>query len=234
MEILQVELFQKMFIRGCELIIEKEPYLTEIDSVIGDGDHGTGMKRGCEAVRKLLMKNRYCYVDELCYDVSTELIKTMGGASGIIFGTMFFGGIPRLGHKDYAAAGQLSQYFMEGEQAIERRGKAKPGQKTMLDALYPACIAMTQAVQQSGDVIYFFEKACEAAVRGAQDSKNLKSRIGRSRNFKDKTLGLPDPGAVSASLWFQAFYETVREKGLGGGSVYTSVPQNTGSKEEKC
>ena len=213
MERLYVELFQKMFVRGAALITEKEPYLTEIDSVIGDGDHGIGMKRGCEAVGRLLGKQQFDYVDELCYGVSTELIKTMGGASGIIFGTMFFGGLSKLGHKEYVTAGQLSEYFMEGEQAIERRGKARPGQKTMLDALYPACIAMKQAASQSEDVIFLFEKACQAAEDGAEESKNMKSGIGRSKNFKDKTLGLPDPGAVSASLWFRAFCDTVKENG---------------------
>ena len=211
MDKLQVELFQRMFIRGAGLIIEKEPYLTEIDSVIGDGDHGTGMKRGCEALEKLLLKERYAYVDELCYAVSTELIKTMGGASGIIFGTMFFGGLSRLSHSEYADARELSEYFMEGERAIERRGKARPGQKTMLDALYPACVAMENCAARSSDVELLFKEGYEAAVQGVEDSKQMKSQMGRSKNFKEKTLGLPDPGAVSASLWFQAFYETVSE-----------------------
>lgn len=209
MERLYVEQFQKMFICGADLIIEKEPYLTEIDSVIGDGDHGIGMKRGCEALKKLLENKKYSYVDDLCYGVSTELIKTMGGASGIIFGTMFFGGLSRLSHREYAEARELSGYFMEGEQSIERRGKARPGQKTMLDALYPACIAMEHAADQSADVVFLFKAGYEAAAQGAEDSRMLKSRMGRSKNFKEKTLGLPDPGAVSASLWFQAFYETV-------------------------
>lgn len=74
---------------GARLIIEKEPYLTEIDSVIGDGDHGEGMKRGCEALIKILETENYVYVDELCRAVSIELIKTMGGASGIILEQCF-------------------------------------------------------------------------------------------------------------------------------------------------
>ena len=88
MDRLKADVFQQMFLRSARLIIEKEPYLTEIDSVIGDGDHGEGMKRGCEALVKLLEANQYDYVDDLCYAVSIELIRTMGGASGIIFGTM--------------------------------------------------------------------------------------------------------------------------------------------------
>lgn len=89
MEKIKTDVLKQMFLDGARLIIEKEPYLTEIDSVIGDGDHGEGMKRGCEALIKILETENYVYVDELCRAVSIELIKTMGGASGIIFGTMF-------------------------------------------------------------------------------------------------------------------------------------------------
>ena len=145
MEKIKTDVLKQMFLDGARLIIEKEPYLTEIDSVIGDGDHGEGMKRGCEALIKILETENYVYVDELCRAVSIELIKTMGGASGIIFGTMFLGGISSLGHQEYATAPQIADYFWNGEQAIERRGKARPGQKTMLDALYPACVEMKKA-----------------------------------------------------------------------------------------
>ena len=104
MEKIKTDVLKQMFLDGARLIIEKEPYLTEIDSVIGDGDHGEGMKRGCEALIKILETENYVYVDELCRAVSIELIKTMGGASGIIFGTMFLGGISSLGHQEYATA----------------------------------------------------------------------------------------------------------------------------------
>ena len=127
-----VETLQKMFADGARLIIEKEPYLTEIDSVIGDGDHGIGMKRGFSAVAGLLAGKSFSWADELCQAVSMELIRSMGGASGVIFGTMFFGGISRLPHKDTVSGEELADYFYEGEQAIERRGRSKPGQKTML------------------------------------------------------------------------------------------------------
>lgn len=207
---LHVKEFHRMLASAAECVIENEPYLTEIDSVIGDGDHGIGMKRGCEAVCRLLEEKQYQYMDELCYGVSIELIRTMGGASGVIFGTMFFGGISCLPHEETASAMQLASYFMEGEQAIEKRGKAKPGQKTMLDALYPACAAMKNAASESDDLVFVFEEAYHGALQGVENSKALRSQTGRSRNFREKTVGLPDPGAVSTSLLFQAFYETIK------------------------
>lgn len=208
---LDTELFCKMFLNAAELIIEKEPYLTEIDSVIGDGDHGIGMKRGWLAVKNLLVGKRYLYVDDLCYEVSIELLKTMGGASGVIFGTMFLGGAGSLPHKSQITARELCLYFTEGEKSIELRGKAKPGDKTMVDALYPACRAMARALVDSDDILLLFKQASEASKQGAKASEYMKSRMGRSKNFRDKTLGLPDPGAVSTSFLFQAFYETVRK-----------------------
>lgn len=211
MDRLKADVFQQMFLRSARLIIEKEPYLTEIDSVIGDGDHGEGMKRGCEALIKLLEANQYDYVDDLCYAVSIELIRTMGGASGIIFGTMFFGGIDCLGHQKDVTASQLADYFCDGEQEIERRGKSKPGQKTMLDALYPACMEMKKAASETENIKEVLTRGYKAAIQGVEDSKNLRSRIGRSKNFKEKTLGLPDPGAVSVSFWFEGFQSIINE-----------------------
>lgn len=211
MKELSAEMFQRMLSSAVRCIIQNEPYLTEIDSVIGDGDHGTGMKRGCEAVLYLLSNKQYKYIDDLCYEVSIEFIRSMGGASGVIFGTMFLGGISCLPHEDRAVSGQISSYFMSGEQAIERRGKGKPGQKTMLDALYPACVAMKKAAENSEDIVLLFQEAYKGALQGVEKSKILKSQKGRSKNFGERTIGLPDPGAVSTSLFFKAFYETIKE-----------------------
>ena len=203
-----VETLQKMFADGARLIIEKEPYLTEIDSVIGDGDHGIGMKRGFSAVAGLLAGKSFSWADELCQAVSMELIRSMGGASGVIFGTMFFGGISRLPHKDTVSGEELADYFYEGEQAIERRGRSKPGQKTMLDALYPAVCTMKDHAE--AEIPEMFSAAHRAALKGMEESKSILPRVGRSKNFREGAVGLPDPGAVSVCYLFQAFSESAR------------------------
>lgn len=213
MDRLYVDQVKKMFLAATELILEKEPYLTEIDSMIGDGDHGEGMARGCRAVKKRLETDSYDFVDDLCYAVSTELIKTMGGASGVLFGTMFLGGISLLEHREYTTAKELAEYFQAGECSVERRGKASPGQKTMLDALYPACVAMKETAAKTTRIEDLFRNGFQAAVKGAEESKNMRSRTGRSKNFKDKTLGIPDPGAVSVSFWFQGFDKAINTEG---------------------
>lgn len=199
-----------MYSAAAAVIMKSEPILTKIDRVIGDGDHGVGMHRGFQAVYNNLAVHEYRYVDDLCYHVSIELIRTMGGASGVIFGTMFMGGLSSLSHETEVSAEALSDYFMKGEAAIEKRGKGHPGQKTMLDALYPACFLMKQYTEEGGrDIEILFEKGAEGANKGAEESKNFLSRRGRSKNFREKTIGLPDPGAVSTSIIFQAFYDTI-------------------------
>ncbi|MCI6699671.1 MAG: dihydroxyacetone kinase subunit L [Lachnospiraceae bacterium] len=207
---LTVGQFQKMYIASAAAIMESEGLLTKIDRVIGDGDHGVGMHRGFQAVHYNLTHNEYRCVDDLCYNVSIELIRTMGGASGVIFGTMFMGGLSSLPHESEVSAVPLSDYFMKGENAIEKRGKGHPGQKTMLDALYPACSMMKQYTEAGGmDIEILFEKGAEGARDGAEESKNFLSRKGRSKNFREKTIGLPDPGAVSTSIIFKAFCDTI-------------------------
>lgn len=174
------------------------------------------MKRGGQAVCRMLKKKEYQYVDDMCRDISIELIKSMGGASGIIFGTMFLGGVKFLPHSGIVDVKTLSRYFEEGERSIEIRGKSKPGNKTMLDALHPACVAMQEALQESADAKEMFWRGYKGAERGVEYSKTIRSAVGRSKNFREKTIGIPDPGAVSVSLWFQGFYETIElesEKG---------------------
>lgn len=207
---LDVSLLQGMFQSVADTIIDKEPYLTEIDTIIGDGDHGTGMKRGFTAVRKLLKENTYTSVSELCRAVSIELIRSMGGASGVIFGTMFFGGISNLPDSNEVTVKQLAAYFYDGEKAIEKRGKSSPGEKTMLDALWPAVVAMKEyAAEEDADIITLFEKAWYASIEGAKASKDLMSKRGRSSNFGDQCIGLPDPGAMSTSFIFEAMYRKI-------------------------
>lgn len=207
MEQIKVEKLQEMFANGARLIIEKEPYLTEIDSVIGDGDHGIGMKRGFSAVLELLEGTKYQDAHELCRAVSMELIKSMGGASGVIFGTMFFGGIDRIPHGELVSTEELADYFCDGEQAIERRGRSKPGQKTMLDGLYPAVCAMKEYAGKTAAEM--FAAAYRAAAEGAEKSRAILPKVGRSKNFREEAIGLPDPGAVSVSFLFQAFSQTM-------------------------
>lgn len=208
MKNIHVKTLRQVMINVADEIIMNEPYLTQVDMVIGDGDHGTGMKRGFTAVKKMLLESpEFETVSALFKSIGTELVKTMGGASGVIFGTMFIGGLSKLGQTDVATFEELALFFAEGEAAIERRGKAKAGQKTMLDALIPAVESLLRSAKNNENIEIAFGKAYEEALKGVEASKAMKSKVGRSKNFQDATIGIPDPGAISTSLIFKAMYE---------------------------
>lgn len=188
-------------------VVESEERLTRIDSVIGDGDHGIGMRIGFGAVRRLLDATRFDSINDLFKAVGVELVKTMGGASGVLFGSLFIGGLQDLPETRSIGMGQLADFLETSVASIQRRGKAAPGDKTMVDALLPAVQALRRSADAGEDVVTALDAAAKAAERGMEETRAMLSRIGRAKNFGEKTLGHPDAGAVSVSIVFGALYE---------------------------
>ena len=195
---------QEALLHVCDVIIDAEGMLTELDTIIGDGDHGIGMKTGFSALRTLLQGERFTDTFTLLKESGLMLIKVMGGTSGVIFGTMFIGGLSAVKDKDPITVQDFAQYIDLGTKAISIRGKVDRGAKTMYDALAEARDSMLKAAAENADVHAFFLAGAEGAERGAEATKPMQSRMGRSKNFRDRTVGHPDSGAVSTSLIFRA------------------------------
>ena len=195
---------QEALFHVCDIIIDAEGMLTELDTIIGDGDHGIGMKTGFSALRTLLQGERFTDTFTLLKESGLMLIKVMGGTSGVIFGTMFIGGLSAVKDKDPITVQDFAQYIDLGTKAISVRGKVDRGAKTMYDALAEARDSMLKAAAENADVHAFFLAGAEGAERGAEATKPMQSRMGRSRNFRDRTVGHTDSGAVSTSLIFRA------------------------------
>ncbi len=210
MDRLTVGELRQMLLDVAQTIIDNEPYLTEIDTVIGDGDHGTGMKRGFTALKAMLEREDFATVWELMRRSGMELVKTMGGASGVLFSTLLIGGLDDVRDAEYMDMSNAADYFCGGVEAVMRRGGAKPGQKTMVDALLPVAEALKAAKAEGKTLSEGFNMASEAALSGVEATKAMQSGIGRSKNFREKTVGLPDPGAVSVSLIFGAMRDFTR------------------------
>jgi dihydroxyacetone kinase-like protein len=204
MEYLSVEQMKKLLLRVCAGIVANEPLLTEADTVIGDGDHGTGMKRGFGSLEAMLKEREFTTLGELFRAAGLEIVKTMGGASGVIFGTLFIGGLDGLGDRREINAGELREFFRRGMEAIMKRGKAPLGGKTMLDAVSPAVRKMEEA--GGDDIILTLRAGYEGALAGVEATRSMQSMVGRSRNFRN-TRGHPDPGALSFSLIMKALSE---------------------------
>lgn len=201
---------QTMLLKVSEKIIASEPLLTELDTIIGDGDHGFGMRTGFSAVAKQLSEKTYPSPYDLFKDSGMTLIRVMGGTSGVIFGTLFIGGLSAMEGKETLSVSDFADYISLDTQSIARRGRTARGDKTMYDALIEASESLLASAALGESFEDAFEKAYHAAKRGVENTRSMLSKKGRSKNFKDKTIGHPDTGAVSVSLIFEAFHETVR------------------------
>lgn len=212
---IKVENFSRALLRACELMRESEPYLTELDSIIGDGDHGTGMYDGFTELKLLLEQKKFENLYELTRESGIALIKAMGGASGVVFGTLFIGGHEALTdengrHRVHADCAVMLDFFRRSAQAVSKRGRVSAEDRTMLDALLYAVAAMEK--YGGSDVKALFEAGWKGACEGAEATKAMISRKGRSKNFREKVLGYPDPGAVSTSIIFRGLYEGLCEQ----------------------
>ena len=187
-------------ISAAEAIIAAEPELTRIDSIIGDGDHGIGMKTGFSVLRENLLETSFTTPYALFHAAGLCLVKCMGGSSGVLFGTLFISGLDVIQDKEALNAADITAFLTKGIQGIIRRGRAKAGDKTRVDALLPAQAAMELALKSSDDIGQVLKAAETGALNGVEATKSMISRLGRSKNFREQAIGWPDPGAISVSI----------------------------------
>jgi len=212
MEYLDLDALQTALIAVSARIVESEGRLTELDTIIGDGDHGYGMQSGFSALQELLSSTRYPDALSLMKASGIQLLRVMGGASGVIFGTMFTGGHEAVKGKTRLNADDLISFFDQGAKTIMRRGRSAAGDKTMLDALLAAIEAMRKTRETNTNVEEILRAAAAGAKEGVEATKQMLPKTGRSKNFREQALGYPDPGAVSVSIIFEAFYDSVAEQ----------------------
>jgi dihydroxyacetone kinase-like protein len=178
------------------LIALNRERLTELDSAIGDGDHGVNMDRGLTAVVAALDAEPPGTPAALFKKVGMTLISKVGGASGPLYGTAFL--------RMAAASGDsadLARVLRAGLDGVIARGKAEPGDKTIVDALAPA----VDALEASGRL----KDALRAAEQGRDATVPMVARKGRASYLGERSAGHPDPGATSVTLLLQAAVATL-------------------------
>ncbi|WMX48394.1 dihydroxyacetone kinase subunit DhaL [Streptomyces roseicoloratus] len=168
--------------------------LTELDSAIGDADHGANLQRGFAAVAATLEKEPPATPGAVLTGAGRQLISTVGGASGPLYGTLLRRTGKALGDAERVSRTGLAEALAAGVAAVSRLGGARPGDKTMLDALGPAAEAL-------GDS---FAAAREAAEAGALATVPMLARKGRASYLGERSVGHQDPGATSSALLFAA------------------------------
>ena len=187
-----------------EIWTEHKDELSQIDSRFGDGDHGVTIGKIAAKIRQSLDEWQDDDVGTFLEDLGDEIMAIGGGSAGPLYGTMIgglAGGVPESGGLGAGAVERMVAASLGGMGDITT---AKVGDKTMMDALIPAVEAASQA---EDDLAQVLRAAMEAAEQGAKKSEEFVSRFGRARSYKEQTIGTPDAGAVSTSLFFKGLWE---------------------------
>lgn len=201
---LEIKEVKEMFRCISLQMIDSEKQLTEIDNIIGDGDHGIGMAIGFRAVNDALDNLKSDTINELFKEIGMTLLDAMGGASGVIFGTMFISGYGAAPQTHLLDLDTLSRMMKKSLENIKLRGKANVGDKTMIDSYEPAVLALEDCRRNKKSLSEGVTKAWIAAKNGVEASKQYCAKKGRAESYGKLSIGIPDPGAVSVSIIFEA------------------------------
>ena len=190
------------------VIAEKRDYLIELDAAIGDADHGANMDRGFQALLKKLPELADKDIGAIFKTAGMTLVSTVGGAGGPLYGTFFL-------QAGTIAAGKTELSLADWTAALEAairgvmaRGKAAPGDKTMLDALLPALEALKKSANAGEELASALQASAEAARQGMLATIPLVARKGRASYLGERSAGHQDPGATSSYLLLQAAADT--------------------------
>jgi dihydroxyacetone kinase-like protein len=190
------------------LVAEQREYLTELDSAIGDADHGANMDRGLKAAVAALDETRPNTPGAVLSKVGITLVSTVGGASGPLYGTLFMRMGASLGDTETASPAQLAAALRAGLDGVVARGKAEPGDKTMYDALAPSIDALDAALADEKPLADALSAAKAAAEAGRDATTPWVARKGRASYLGERSVGHQDPGATSTALLISALSAT--------------------------
>jgi len=207
---LSIEEFKEMFIHVSIRMEETKDTLTQADKAIGDGDHGIGMARGFLEVIKKLEGAHFTTIGHLLNEIGMTLLSAIGGAAGARFGTLFRGAGKNLKEKESFNSTALSMMLNDGLAAVKDRGRAKPGDKTMVDALEPA--AMKSRDTKAEPLYEALKVVTEEARIGMEKTKEMVANIGKAKTLGERSIGYSDPGAISTYLilkYMTEFIETI-------------------------
>ena len=189
-------------------IAENKQYLTELDSAIGDADHGINMDRGFQAVLGKLDATPPGDIGALCKAVGMTLVSTVGGAGGPLYGTLFLQiGVATTG-KGEITADDWAAALDAAVSGVQARGKAELGDKTMLDALIPGRDAYAAALAEGADMPSALRRSADAAAEGMTATIPLVARKGRASYLGERSAGHQDPGATSSTLLLRTVADT--------------------------
>ncbi|MBO0684291.1 MAG: dihydroxyacetone kinase subunit L [Candidatus Dormibacteraeota bacterium] len=192
-----------------EALTERAAELTRLDAAIGDGDHGTNMDRGFRAVQERVLTQDSYDLPTLLRQTGMTLIGTVGGAAGPLYGTAFMRMSQSAAGQEGLTLEQLAEALGAALEGVQQRGKAEPGEKTMVDALVPAVKALRESAAGGADAATALRGAAEAAEGGAEATIPMLAKKGRASYLGERSIGHQDPGATSSAQLIRSLAEAV-------------------------
>ncbi len=191
---------------------ENAQYLTELDAPIGDADHGINMDRGFKKVMSKLPSVEDKDIGAILKAAGMALISSVGGAGGPLYGTLYMDAGKAVSGKTELSGGDLVGLVEAGLKGVVRLGKARLGDKTMVDALTPAVEALKQSVTNGTDLIEALHSMTDAAQKGMKDTIPMLAKKGRASYLGERSIGHQDPGATSSYLILKTLMETIESR----------------------
>ena len=193
----------------CEAVIELEDYLNELDAAVGDGEHGSNISNGARALLEAFKGPQSKLLGEFFEFAGMTIINSVGGASGALYGTLFLRLSDITANRATANLNTMSQAFESALEGIMELGRAKPGDKTLVDALNPAVSSLIASVKNSDNLLGAFTKAHHAAELGCAATAQMEARKGRGSYQGERSIGHIDPGATSMTALFQTLSNSI-------------------------
>ena len=181
-------------------VADNRELLTQLDSAIGDADHGANLDRGLKAVVAALDGIEQATPGEVLKTTGMTLVSTVGGASGPLYGTLFLRMSGSAGGEDSLDSARFAAALRAGLEGVVARGRAQAGDKTMYDALAPACDALDDAIAEGLGLDDALRRAAEAAQAGRDATIPMLARKGRASYLGERSVGHQDPGATSTAF----------------------------------
>lgn len=207
MKQLTIEAFKAMLDHALKQIKAREDEFSKLDAVIGDGDHGTAIVTALSAINRIAQNGME--FKAMLGDMGMGVMLEVSGSTSTLLGAFFLGMSDCASGTELDAAG-VKAMFAGGLANVQQQTQAKRGDKTMMDALIPAVEAIEACA--SDDMKDILTAGAEAALKGAEETVQMKANFGRARNYGERSIGYADSGATSWSCMFAAFAEALGEQ----------------------
>jgi len=207
MEKLNLEYWRQSVVKLSTAFENEEDRLCSLDGAIGDGDHGTSMALGFREAVKQLSTGDASDIGRLLKITGNAFVGSVGGVTGIVFGTLFIGAGKKVEGRTELDSNDLAGMFASALETIKVRGKVQEQDKSMVDALSPAVEALKKAAENALGPDRALILAHEAAEEGMEATRGFAGKVGRARYQKEKGIGHIDAGAASTALIFGVLAE---------------------------